>query len=63
MLMLMLKICDKLVVISVYGGFKEVMDEQCKGGVVVEVGDWMLINMLQFRVNNKYFEISRQYIL
>lgn len=55
----MLKICDKLVVISVCGGFQEVKDEQCKGGVVVEVGDWMLINMLQFRVNNKYFEISR----
>lgn len=55
----MLKICDKLVVISVCGGFQEVKDEQCKGGVVVEVGDWMLINMLQFRVNKKYFEISR----
>lgn len=55
----MLKICDKLVVISVCGGFQEVKDEQYKGGVVVEVGDWMLINMLQFRVNKKYFEISR----
>lgn len=61
--MLTLKTRDKLVVISVHGGPKEVKDEQCKGGAAAEVGDRTLINTLQPRVNNKYLEISRQHTL
>lgn len=45
--MLTLKTRDKLVVISVHGGPKEVKDEQCKGGAAAEVGDRTLINTLQ----------------
>lgn len=56
--MLTLKTRDKLVVISVHGGPKEVKD-----GAAAEVGDRTLINTLQPRVNNKYLEISRQYTL
>lgn len=62
--MLTLRTRDKLVVISVHGGPKEVKDEQCKGGAAAEAGDRTLINTLQpRRVNNKYLEISRQHTL